>query len=152
MSATGLEVFDKTIQTTHVWLGEIMDRIGSDRQVAWKVLGSVLHVLRDRLPVELCAHLGSQLPLMIRGLYYDQFTPARQPSGCGTPEEFTAEVAEGLRDTGAVDPDDAIWTVFSVLERHLSEGQLTKVRHALPRGIRMAWNGVDARQLTEAEA
>ena len=31
MSATGLEVFDKTIQVTNIWLGEIMERLGPDR-------------------------------------------------------------------------------------------------------------------------
>ena len=80
MSATGLEVFDKTLQTTNIWLNEIMDRIGPDRQVAWKVLSTVLHGLRDRLPVELVAHLGAQLPLLVRGVYYDRFEPARLPS------------------------------------------------------------------------
>lgn len=152
MSANGLEVFDKTIQTTNVWLNEIMDRIGADRQVAWKVLGSVLHAIRDRLPVDLAAHLGSQLPLIVRGAYYDQFTPARQPSECDTPEEFAAGVAEGLRDTRLIDTDEAIRAVFSVLERHVSAGQLTKVRQALPRAIGMAWDGADARQLLEAES
>ncbi len=151
MSANGLDVFDKTIQTAHVWLNEIIEQLGADRQVAWKVLGTVLRALRDRLPVELAAHLGSQLPLIIRGAYYDQFTPARQPSDCDTPEEFAASVAEGLGDTRLADPDDAIRAVFSVLERHVSEGQLTKVRYALPRGIRMAWDGADARQVTEAQ-
>ena len=44
MSATGLEVFDKTLQATNIWLGEIMERLGPDRQVAWKVLSTVLSV------------------------------------------------------------------------------------------------------------
>jgi uncharacterized protein (DUF2267 family) len=39
MSATGLDVFDKTLQTTHTWLKEIMEELGSDRQVSWHVLG-----------------------------------------------------------------------------------------------------------------
>ncbi len=34
MSATGLDVFDKTLQTTHIWLKEIEDEIGPDRQIA----------------------------------------------------------------------------------------------------------------------
>jgi hypothetical protein len=42
MSTTGLEVFDKTIQVTNTWLGEIMERLGPDRHVAWHVLGAVL--------------------------------------------------------------------------------------------------------------
>jgi uncharacterized protein (DUF2267 family) len=152
MSATGLDVFDKTLQTTNIWLNEITDRIGPDRQVAWKVLATVLHKLRDRLPVELAAHLGAQLPLLVRGIYYDQFEPAHMPGDCRTPEEFRAEVAEGLTDIRPVDPDEAIAAVFAVLDRHLSEGQLAKVRHALPKGLRMAWDGADARILTEAGA
>jgi len=33
MSATGLDVFDKTVQTTNAWLKEIMEVIGPDRRV-----------------------------------------------------------------------------------------------------------------------
>ena len=68
MSTNGLEVFDKTLQTTHIWLNEITAEIGPDRQVAWKVLSTVLHKLRDRLPVEVAAHLSAELPLLIRGV------------------------------------------------------------------------------------
>lgn len=152
MSANGLEVFDKTIQTTHVWLNEIIDRLGCDRHVAWRVLGSVLRAIRDCVPVDLSAHFGSQLPLIVRGLYYDQYAPGRQAKGCDTPEEFTAAVSQGLGEVESVDPDEATLVVLSVLERHISDGQLVKVRHALPRGARMAWDGADARQLIDAEA
>jgi Uncharacterized conserved protein (DUF2267) len=64
MAATGLDVFDKTLQTTNIWLDEMMEVIGPDRQVAWHTLGAVLRPLRDRLPLGLAAHLGSQLPLL----------------------------------------------------------------------------------------
>jgi hypothetical protein len=44
MSATGLHVFDKTFQTTNIWLDEIMAKFGPDRQVAWaKVTFQVLN-------------------------------------------------------------------------------------------------------------
>lgn len=152
MSATGLDVFDKTLQTTNIWLNEIMDRLGPDRQVAWKVLSTVLHKLRDRLPLELAAHLGAQLPLLIRGVYYDQFEPALLPTDCRSPEEFRTEVAEWLSGIRPVDPDEAIAAVFAVLDRHLSEGQITKIRNALPKGLRMLWDGADARLLAEAGA
>lgn len=154
MSANGLDVFDKTLQTTHIWLDEVMQDIGPSRHVAWKVLSTVLHKLRDRLPVDLSAHLGSQLPLLVRGVYYDQYQPAKQPSGCRNLEEFTAEVAEWLSDTRPVDPQAAIGAVFRVLSRHVPEGQLWKVREALPGDIRQFWEGVadnEAGQITDAE-
>ena len=143
MTATGLDVFDKTLQITNIWLGENMERLGPDRQVAWKVLSTVLHKLRDRLPLELSIHLGVQLPLLVRGVYYDQFEPGRQPSDCNTPEEFTAEVAEWLSDIRPVDPDEAIRAVFGVLSRHVSEGQIAKVQNALPASIRKYWQEID---------
>ena len=152
MSATGLDVFDKTLQTTHVWLGEIMDRLGEDRQLAWKALSAVLRVLRDRLPVELAAHLGSQLPLLVRGAYYDRFMPERMPSDLDRPEEFAEAVAAELGDAADLDPEDAIAIVFATLERHVTEGQLAKVRQALPRPVAMLWDGADQRQLIEVGA
>lgn len=152
MSATGLEVFDKTLQTTNIWLNEIMERLGPDRQVAWKALSIVLHKLRDRLPIELAAHLGAQLPLLVRGVYYDQFEPARLPADYDSAEEFTEEVSKWLADIRPVDPNDAISAVFAVLSRHLSDGQVAKVRNALPKGVRMLWDGAEAKTLAEAGA
>jgi uncharacterized protein (DUF2267 family) len=140
MSATGLEVFDKTLQTTNIWLKELMAELGPDRQVAWKVLSTVLHKLRDRLPIDLAAHLGSQLPLLVRGAYYDQFEPAKMPTDCDTHEEFAAEVAEWLSDIRPVDPDAAIRAVFGVLSRHVAEGQIEKVRNAMPKQLRQDWD------------
>jgi uncharacterized protein (DUF2267 family) len=143
MSATGLDVFDKTIQTTNVWLNEIMDEIGPDRRVAWKVLSVVLHKIRDRVPVELAAHLGAELPLLVRGVYYDQFEPAKQPSGCRNLDEFVAEVGEWLADTRPVNVLDAVHAVFGVLSRHIPAGQVHKIQEALPKDIRASWHMVE---------
>ena len=139
MSAHGLDVFDRTLETTHVWLNEICRDLGPDKQVAWKVLSTVLHKLRDRLTINLAAHLGAQLPLMVRGVYYDQFEPGRMPSDCRSRDEFVAEVAEWLSDTRPLDSEEAIRSVFRVLSRHISEGQVKKVREALPKSVRQMW-------------
>ena len=139
MSASGLDVFDRTLETTHVWLNEICNDLGPDKQVAWKVLSTVLHKLRDRLTINLAAHLGAQLPLLIRGIYYDQFEPGKMPSEFRSRDEFIEEVAEWLRDTKPVDPEEAVRSVFRVLSRHISEGQVNKVRDALPKSLRQLW-------------
>ena len=47
MSATGLEVFDRTLQITNIWLDEIAEDIKTDRHTAWHVLGAVLKALRQ---------------------------------------------------------------------------------------------------------
>jgi uncharacterized protein (DUF2267 family) len=138
MSATGLEVFDKTLQTTNIWLDEIMARIGPDRQLAWKVLSVVLHKLRDRIPVELSAHLSAELPILVRGIYYDQFQPSKQPTDHDL-KSFVEEVAKWLSDVRPVDPREAIQSVFVVLSRHVPQGQIAKVQDALPQDLRDFW-------------
>jgi uncharacterized protein (DUF2267 family) len=151
MSASGLDVFDKTLETTHIWLNEICNDIGPDKQLAWKVLSVVLHKLRDRLTIGLAAHLGAQLPLLVRGVYYDQFEPSKLPTECRNRDEFVAEVAEWLTDTRPVDPNDAIRAVFRVLSRHISEGQIEKVREALPRELRQMWLTAEERETVDLE-
>lgn len=139
MSTTGLEVFDRTLHSTHIWLDEIMQEIGPDRTLAWKVLSTVLQTLRDRLPLELAAHLGAQLPLLVRGAYYAGFDPTKMPTDWHTAEEFQQHVAARLKDARSVGASDAIDAVFRVLDRHLSAGQVDKVYRALPKSIRGLW-------------
>ncbi len=139
MSTLGLEVFDRTFQITNVWLDEIMEKLGPDRHIAWKVLSTVLHKLRDMLEPDLAAHLAAQLPLLVRGAYYDLYEPSKQPASRRSREDFVSEVEKWLSDVRPVDPVLAIETVFGVLDRHLSAGQVTKVREALPASTRSLW-------------
>src|SRR5947207_1082801 len=139
MSATGLDVFDKTLQTTNIWLDEIMKELGPDRQVAWHALGAVLHALRDRLQIGLAVHLGAQLPLLVRGLYYDQWRASDQLLKQRSTEEFLEHVAERLSDTRPVNVKDATQAVFRVLNHYVDPHQIEKVRQALPENIRRTW-------------
>jgi uncharacterized protein (DUF2267 family) len=139
MSTTGLDVFDKTMQTTHIWLDEVMETIGPDRNVAWHVVGAVLRTLRDRLPVELAANLGAQLPLLIRGTYYDQFRPGHAPDRLHTENEFLTRVTNDLGGIRPVNVKEATHSVLTVLGHHITPEQVEKVKRALPEAIRGLW-------------
>jgi uncharacterized protein (DUF2267 family) len=153
MSATGLDVFDKTLQTTHVWLDELMEEIGPDRQVAWHVLGAVLRAVRDRIPIELAAHLGAQLPILIRGAYYDQWQPAGKPERVRSLDEFLSRIGQELAMTRPVNVRDATQAVLQILSRHVNRGQIEKVRNSLPEELRNIWhddpNAPDVRERPE---
>lgn len=144
MSTTGLEAFDQTIGTTNVWLSGIIARIGPDKQLAWRVLGAVLQVLRDRIEPELAAHLAAQLPLLVRGLYYDHYRPELQPTKVRTPQDFIRQVAEALGDIRPINPEDATMAVFAVLSEHLSAGLVSNVRQALPHSFASLWPQISA--------
>lgn len=139
MTATGLDVFDKTLQTTNIWLEEIMGELGPDRQIAWRTLGAVLRTLRDRLPLELAIHLGAQLPLLVRGTYFEQWHPKAEPAKSRSLDEFLQPIGEDLSGLRPINVNDATRCVFHVLSRHVGRGQAEKVREALPEDIRRLW-------------
>lgn len=51
---------------------------GASRQQGFTIVRSVLQALRDRLTVEEAAEFASQLPQLIRGIYYEESDPARR--------------------------------------------------------------------------
>jgi uncharacterized protein (DUF2267 family) len=78
MSQTGLAQFDSTLQTTNTGLRELMERMGwQDRHRAYRALRIVLHALRDWLTVDEVVTLGDQLPMQVRGFYYEGLAPGR---------------------------------------------------------------------------
>jgi uncharacterized protein (DUF2267 family) len=136
MAATGLEVFDKTLQTTHTWLNEIGEEIGPDRQRCYQALRAVLFALRDRLPPDEAAHFAAQMPLLVRGMYYDGYRPAGKPEKIRSRDEFLTKVAENLGQIRPIDTEDATRAVFKTLQRHVGGGELEEVKQSLPQEIR----------------
>ena len=53
-------------------------------------------------------------PLLVRGVYYDQYRPHTQPSECHSAEEFTEEVAEWLSDVRTA----PIYRLYSINDVH----------------------------------
>ncbi|WP_137390567.1 DUF2267 domain-containing protein [Rhodoligotrophos defluvii] len=136
MSATGLEVFDRSLQATHIWLGEIGEVIGPDKQRCYHALRAVLQTLRDRLTTDQAAHLGAQLPLLVRGIYYEGYRPSIQPLTVRSLDEFIALVQKRIGDMPPMDAVDCTRAVFQVLDRHIAPGEMDDVKQALPQEIR----------------
>ena len=141
MSMTGLEVFDTTLQKTNEWLDEIMNELAiKDRHTAYVALRATLHALRDRLPLEEAVHLGAQLPMLVRGFYYEGWRPVREPIKMHR-EEFLLRVEEQLTGGLALqlDSEVVVCTVFQVLARKISKGEIGQVEQVLPKDLRDLW-------------
>lgn len=141
MSATGLATFDSTVHTTHVWLNEICEEMGwgHDPHRAYTALRVVLHALRDRLHPDEAAGFAAQLPLLVRGAFYEGWHPAGKPVRVRTTEEFLAPVAAALRSDPVVRASDVARAVFAVVKRNLSAGEVADVIAALPADIQTLW-------------
>src|SRR5687768_5992540 len=105
MSATGLNVFDSTLQKTNGWLQAIEDEIGWDNhQEAYLALRGTLHAVRDYLPLNEGAHLAAQLPMLVRGIYYDGWDPSHVPAENRSREDFLQRVSEPFARARKIDP------------------------------------------------
>ena len=140
MSVTGLDVFDTTLHKTNNWLNELMQLLGwQDKHKAYLALRATLHALRDRLTVEEVAQLGAQLPMLIRGFYYEGWDPTGKPLKDRHKEEFLARIEEQFRGDNRIDPEQVARAVFTVLADRVTEGEIEDVKHILPAEIQDLW-------------
>lgn len=140
MSMTGLPVFDTTVQKTMQWLHDIDEEMGWDsRHKAYQALRGVLHVLRDHIPPNECAHFGSQLPMLIRGILFEGWHPAGKPIKDHSAEKFLVDVASIFGKDTEVDPEETARAVFAVMAQHMDPGEIEGVMRVLPKHIREFW-------------
>lgn len=140
MTTKQLEVFDKTLQKTNAWLGSIADELKTDdRHHAYQALRATLHALRDRMSPADAAHLGAQLPILVRGIYYEGWRPTAKPLPIRRAEAFLELVRSELCGFQVSDTKRVIEAVFRVLDRHVSEGEIEHVKCALPAKVRRLW-------------
>lgn len=124
----------------HVWLAAVAEGLGTeDRQHAYRTLRAWLHAVRDLLPLSGAVHLGAQLPELVRGVYFEDWTPNRRSERC-TAAEFVADFAR----VAHVPLDEAVaemGAVTSVLAERFSPGQLEHALIQLPRQLRSVLHG-----------
>jgi CBS domain-containing protein len=133
-----LPVLDSTIQKTHEWLRDVTDGLGFPNEKAgFAALRAVLHALRDRLPQQNAVELGAQLPMLIRGLYYEGWDPLKQPSRARHQQEFFNLVADELKPhTELRDARRVTKIVLGVLRDRLDAGEREKLLRTLPKELR----------------
>ncbi len=138
--ATQVSALDRTVQETETWLKEIAHVMGTeDRQVAYHALRGTLFTVRDRLEPGEAVDLSAQLPLLVRGIFFEGYRYGSKPENYRSRDEFLGRVNRDLADIDYDDPETAARAVFTVLGRHVSEGEIKKVRHMLPDDVRELW-------------
>lgn len=139
MAATGVHAFDNTALESMHWLQEIHESCHlENKKDAFRALRVVLRALRDRLNVDEAAELGAQLPLLVRGFYFEGWAPADKPIKTRRQKEFIDLVAREL----ACDARNALNVtrgVFRVLRNHMSAGELLDVSDNLPASLQKIW-------------
>ena len=137
-----LSILDKSVQKANIWMRDTNYELGwFTFQRGYLSLRAVLHALRDRLSTQEIAQLGAQLPIFIRGIYYDGWNPAKTPVKSRGRELFLRQVRAEFAHTRNpdVDAEHVTRAIFRVLSKHVSKGEIDQVRAMLPRELREFW-------------
>ena len=108
-----------------------------DMNKAGRITRAVLHAIRDRLPVTEAIHFAAQLPIIWKGIYFDQYNPEIVPVQIRHTEEWVNYIRNKNAYAANYDfqQDDEILesfrAVFNGLQQCISDGQLQKVRESL---------------------
>ena len=131
--------FDITIETSQLWLDDVLDALRTDdRELAYAALRAVLHALRDRLPIAEAVDLAAQLPMLLRGMYFEGWTPGRQAKHLRDKDAFLRHVARETRRSD-VPPEEAVRAVFQLLAARVAHGEIADVIGTLPESLEPLW-------------
>ena len=99
----------------------------------------MLHALRDRLSVDEAAALSAQLPMLVRGLFFEGWHPAGKPLKERKRADFLSHIRQTYRQDLDVDVAKITRAVFRVLAKHVSDGEMQCIKATLPTELRELW-------------
>ncbi len=141
-----LAVIDRDTKVLHEWLNELCEHLGWERDInsknrALAALRAVLQQLRNNLPIEASAHLSAQLPIIVRGFYFENWHPASVPLKERKKDQFLLSVKESLinRSHTEIDEELATKAVFQTLNSRIPGEEVEKLKKILPHHIKELW-------------
>ncbi|PTA47457.1 DUF2267 domain-containing protein [Micromonospora sp. RP3T] len=132
-----MSAFESSLDKTNVILKEIESAYGwppERRNQSYAALRTVLHLLRDRLPVPESAEFAQQLPVLLRGIYFDGWQPEHVPIKLNR-DDFLYEVRQGFPYDVSGGPQRVVQVVLDTLRRHVTQGEWQDVKSAMPRDL-----------------
>ena len=132
--------FEQTLQTSKLWIDDVRGALGDcDEHQAHHALCATLQTLRDRLPVNEAVQLGAQLPVLLRGLYYEGWRPSETPVRLRTRDDFVSRVGDRYHTAPLPDLEEAVTAVFATIADHVSPGETRSIIRVLPEELRELW-------------
>ncbi|WP_432283775.1 DUF2267 domain-containing protein [Aminobacter sp. BA135] len=131
--------FSHSAQQAQQWVNELAADLGWPENLSHRLMRAVLQALRDWLSPEEAADFSSQLPEMIRGIYFEGWDPAKSPAVERDKRDFVLRISKALNEQPEVDIEEGIAAVFRLLDRHLSHGEIVQVKNSMRKSLRHLW-------------
>ncbi|MFC0505966.1 DUF2267 domain-containing protein [Micromonospora costi] len=137
MSEQFISAIESSIDKTNVILKDIENAYGwpkEQRNQSYAALRTVLHLLRDRMPVQESVEFAQQLPIVVRGVYFDGWQPQDVPVKLNR-DDFLYEVRQGFPYDVEGGTERVVQVVLDTLRRHITQGQWDDVKDTMPRDL-----------------
>lgn len=136
-----LSEYARSLQTTREWVEELMQSLKTkDEALACRALRVTLQELRDHLGPQEAAHFASQLPLLIRGVFYEGWRPTGKPVKRRSKDEFVENVGRAFDEIYQLEEvEELVRDVLEFLSRRISAGEIRDVVLSLPKELRDLW-------------
>jgi uncharacterized protein (DUF2267 family) len=139
-----MNLFAKMTQQANIWVKDMMAGLGTtDAHKALHALRAGLQSLRDRLSVDQAAQLSAQLPLIIRGMFFEGWDPSSTPLRIRHRAEFLALVREKYAPREDISAEDIMRSLFRVLDKHVAAGEVGHLMVTLPEDLTAIIGGRD---------
>lgn len=140
MRGTGIDAFDDAVRQSDVWLFSLMRRLRTeDRRTAYLMLRAAIHALRDRVGPQPAARLAGQLPMLLRGLMFEDWHPASTPTAERTQREFLDQARARLPAMLAGEAEHGVRAAFEVIADRIDGDEVGRLLVVLPAELRGLW-------------
>lgn len=140
MPSTAIPAFSHAAQQAQQWINELSEDLNwTDKGRAYRLFKSVLHAVRDWISAEEVADLSAQLPLLIRGVYFEGWDPMKAPVVYRKRIDFIARVESDFANDPLAMPAEEVGKVLEFLGRKLPGGEIKQVRQSMPKSLRALW-------------
>lgn len=122
---------------TEQWLGDFLRLVEwHDPDRALSAMIGALHALRDSLVAEEAVYLGSCLPALLRGFYYEGW----HPNGLlKSREAFFRRIEDATNRDPAVEPESVARGLFRLLASHMPQAELENAKARTPEELYGFW-------------
>ncbi|MFO7928221.1 MAG: DUF2267 domain-containing protein [Candidatus Humimicrobiaceae bacterium] len=134
-----MNIFQNTIQKSNEWIKDLNREFSwDDYHKTYIALKATIIELRERLTLKETADFGSQLPMLIRGLFFEGWSPKREPKKYNK-EEFLKNIHSYFQDDPDIDPEKIAKTVFQFFSSKISAGEIKDIKSILPEDMEKLW-------------
>lgn len=116
--------------------------MADDRDKAGRILSSILHALREVIPIEESFQFIAQFPMFLKAVYVNGWSPGKKKDKVKTLTDFIdlARSMDGdtsIHDFGSDEQaENYILTTFIALRRYTSLGEMEDIRSSLPKELK----------------